>query len=226
LVILGAGFDTRPYRFAELLEDKKVFEVDYGSTQEIKKRRLAAASIPVSGNVHFVEIDFKTQALRDVLSAAGYDPSQKACFIWEGVSMYLSESAVRETLRAISSYSATGSMLLMDFAEQAMITLLQKLPQMSQHTYTTHWGEPWIFGVPDMRESEFFNECGLRLREILSFMSRESTKRYLTRSDGTSFGSVRGGPPDRDRFSATAQLMWAFFTTKSRWYAVAQLDIP
>src|SRR5262249_38344182 len=47
MVILGAGFDTRPYRFAELLQHKKVFEVDYRSTQEVKRRRLADASIPV-----------------------------------------------------------------------------------------------------------------------------------------------------------------------------------
>jgi len=226
LVILGAGFDTRPYRFAELVKDKKVFEVDYASTQEIKKRRLAAASIPIPPNVNFVQIDFKKQSLRDVLSAAGYDASQKAFFIWEGVSMYLAEQAVRETLRAISSYAASGSGLVMDFAEQAMVALLNELPQLSQHNYTTHWGEPWIFGVPDMRESEFFSECGLQLREILSIMSRESSKRYLTRSDGRSFGSVRGGPPERDRFSAIAKLMWTFFTTKSRWYAVAKLDIP
>src|SRR5215475_11859883 len=43
VVILGAGFDTRAYRFAELLKDKSVFEVDYRSTQELKKRRLESA---------------------------------------------------------------------------------------------------------------------------------------------------------------------------------------
>src|SRR5712671_5876510 len=41
LVILGAGFDTRAYRFADLLKDKRVFEVDYRSTQQLKKARLA-----------------------------------------------------------------------------------------------------------------------------------------------------------------------------------------
>src|SRR5437773_10750517 len=35
VVILGAGFDTRAYRFADLLKDKLVIEVDYQSTQEI-----------------------------------------------------------------------------------------------------------------------------------------------------------------------------------------------
>ena len=158
VVILGAGFDTRAYRFAEPLKDKRVFEVDYRSTQEIKKRRLVAASITVPRHVRFAEIDFRKDSLHEVLTNAGYQAAEKTFFIWEGVSMYLSENAVRETLRSISSHSAAGSSLVMDFAGQAMIEMLQKLPELSQHNYTTHWGEPWTFGFPDGREIEFFRE--------------------------------------------------------------------
>ena len=43
LVILGAGFDTRAHRFAELLKDAAVIEIDYATTQEYKKRRVEAA---------------------------------------------------------------------------------------------------------------------------------------------------------------------------------------
>src|SRR5207244_2880132 len=43
VVILGAGFDTRAYRFAGLLRDRRLFEVDYRSTQQLKKRRLEEA---------------------------------------------------------------------------------------------------------------------------------------------------------------------------------------
>ncbi len=42
LVILGAGFDTRAWRFAAELRGKRVFEVDYHSTQEVKKQRVQA----------------------------------------------------------------------------------------------------------------------------------------------------------------------------------------
>src|SRR5579872_7423939 len=45
VVILGAGFDTRAYRFADLLQQRKVFELDFPSTQQIKRRRLSEASI-------------------------------------------------------------------------------------------------------------------------------------------------------------------------------------
>src|SRR5215470_174950 len=43
LVILGAGFDTRAHRFSELLKDVAVIEVDYGATQDYKKRRVQEA---------------------------------------------------------------------------------------------------------------------------------------------------------------------------------------
>ena len=140
--------------------------------------------------------------------------------------MYLSESAVRETLRTIASHSAPGAVLVMDFAGRAMIELLEEFPNLPQHKYTTRWGEPWIFGVPDTREREFFRECGLELREIFSLFGAEAVKRYLTRADGTSFGQIRGGMPERRVISTVVRMMWRFLTTKSKWYALAELTVP
>ena len=226
VVILGAGFDTRAYRFADSLRDKKVFEVDYHSTQRLKKQRIEEAFGSVPEHVRFTEIDFKRDTLQDVLRNAGYLPTKKTFFIWEGVSMYLSEQAVRETLRSIAGFSAPGSSLVMDFAGRAMIDMLEKFPNLSQHNYTTHWGEPWIFGLPDGREQEFFHECGLELRETFTLFGREVTKRYLTRSDGTRLGAVRGGPPRRRAFSTMIRMLWMFLTRRSNWYALAALVVP
>jgi hypothetical protein len=113
----------------------------------------------------------------------------------------------------------------MDFAERSMIDMLQKFPELSQHNYTTHWGEPWIFGIPDMREREFFLECGLTLREILSFFSPVTAKRYLTRSNGTRFGNTRGGSPIRRALITTLRVIWMFLTRRSLWYALADLVV-
>jgi methyltransferase (TIGR00027 family) len=222
-VILGAGFDTRAYRFAELLRDKPVFEVDYRSTQELKRRRLESAIGSLPSFVHFSEIDFKRDDLKDVLAKAGYQPDKKSFFVWEGVSMYLSEEAVRATLRTIACYSAPGSSLVMDFAGRAMIEMLDRFPELSQHNYTTNWGEPWTFGVPDEKEREFFAECGLEVREFLSFFGRDAVRRYLTRSDGTKFGSIRGGRPRRRALAISLRAIWMFLTRRSRWYALAAL---
>jgi methyltransferase (TIGR00027 family) len=225
LVVLGAGLDTRAYRFADILKDAKVFELDYRSTQEIKKQRLVESGITVPSSVTFAEIDFKLDSLRDVLQSAGYERNLKTFFIWEGVSMYLTDDAVRATLRAISSYSTPGSSLVMDFSGKAMIELLQRFPHLSQHNYTTRWGEPWIFGVPDGREREFFRECDLELRETLSFFDRKAIQRYLTRSDGTSLGRIRGGPPKQRKFATMSGFLWMFLTRRSQWYALAKLDV-
>ena len=225
VVILGAGFDTRAYRFTELLRDRKVFEVDYRSTQEIKRRRLEEVLGGVPPHVRFVEIDFRRDTLRDALRKAGYQPAEKTFFIWEGVSMYLPEDAVRATLRTVASYSAAGSSLVMDFAGRATIDMLEKFPHIPQHNYTTHWGEPWIFGVPDTHEQEFFRECGLELRETLSFFGRAAAKRYLTRADGRRLGSVRGGPPRRYAFSMMVRIVWMVLTRRSHWYALAELVV-
>src|SRR5262245_17305878 len=218
VVILGAGFDTRAYRFTDLLKNKLVIEVDYQSTQEIKRQRLADASISIPPNLRFAQIDFQRERLPDVLQAAGYRPGEKTFFIWEGVSMYLSEDAVRKTLRTIAETSARGSSLVMDFAESAMLEMLAKFPNLPQHKWTTAWGEPWIFGIPDMREKDFFRDCGFELLEVLSFFGRDAAKRYLTRADGTSLGPVRGGSPQS--IWMIARLFWMFFRRRSAWYAV------
>ena len=226
IVVLGAGFDTRAYRFQDLLKDKTVIEVDYRSTQELKKRRLQSALGSIPPSVRFAEIDFRRDKLQDVLAGAGYRSSEKAFFIWEGVSMYLEEAAVRETLCAIARNAAGGSSLVMDFAEQAMLDLLGKFPHLSQHNYTTKWGEPWIFGVPDNEEEKFFQDCGFEVIEVLTCFGRDAAKRYLTRADGRRFGSVRGNPPSRRTFTTTLRVIWIFLTRRSKWYALAALKVP
>jgi methyltransferase (TIGR00027 family) len=221
VVILGAGFDTRAYRFSDLLKDTLVFEVDYHSTQRLKKLRLEQALGAIPPHVRFVEIDFERNTLADALAAAGYKSGRKTFFIWEGVSMYLSEPSVRQTLRTMAEMSAAGSSLVMDFAGHAMIEVLREFPHIPQHKYTTAWGEPWIFGVPDRREREFFLDCGFQLRETLTFFGRDARRRYLTRADGTTL-SIRREKPQGSLWTF-ARLMWILLTRGSKWYAVAEL---
>jgi hypothetical protein len=51
------------------------------------------------------------------------------------------------------------------------------------------WGEPFVFGVPDGQDKEFFAETGLELGEVLKMGSPESVKRYAMRKDGTYYGA-------------------------------------
>ena len=230
VVILGAGFDTRAYRFEEMLKGGRVFEVDFHSTQELKKQRVAEVFGTAPAHVVFVETDFKRDTLLGVLRDVGYQPNEQAFFVWEGVSMYLTEDSVRATLRAIATGSAPGSSLVMDYACRATIDAMAMSPNLPQHRYSTHWGEPWIFGVPDNGEREFFRSCGLDLRESLSLIRGAALKRYLTRADGTTLGRGRMKPPNAVagfRLMASLwPLFWLGLTRRSQWYVLAELVVP
>jgi methyltransferase (TIGR00027 family) len=197
VVILGAGFDTRAYRLTELLENARIFEVDQPSTQEYKKRRIQETGIEVPSNLTYVPVDFRHDQLGDVLTAAGYDSSRKTFFIWEGVTMYLPEAAVEETLRWVAAQAA-GSTIIFDFVGAMVIQFManipwDKLPEAArkpiERLQRLEAGEPWIFGFPN-EEREYLKKLGLELRELLPVGGPESMKRYLTRSDGTPYVPV------------------------------------
>ena len=206
VVILGAGFDTRAYRLTELLQVAHVFEVDQPSTQEYKKRRIRETGIEVPPNLTYVAVDFRHDKLGDVLAAAGYDSGQRTFFIWEGVTMYLPEAAVEETLRWVAA-QAPSSTIIFDFVGAMVIQFManipwDKLPEVAkkgvERLQRLEAGEPWIFGLPE-DEQEFLRKLGLELRELLPIGGQESMKRYLIRSDGTPYIPI---PPPQQQYQS------------------------
>jgi methyltransferase (TIGR00027 family) len=188
LVILGAGFDTRVHRFTDLLKDTAVIEIDYGTTQEYKKRRVEAALGGAPANVVYAPIDFARESLGEVLRRARFQPGRKTYYICEGVSMYVPEDGMREMLRAIARESGPGSILLLEYLNRGGLEVLRKYPTgMIKNAFD--WGEPFVFGVPDGQDREFFLEAGLQLGETLKIGSPESVKRYAMRQDGSYYGA-------------------------------------
>jgi len=188
VVILGAGFDSRAHRFAESLQGRRLIEIDYGATQNYKKSRIAAALGKLPEHVTYAPIDFATQSLAGLLSQAGHRRNDKTFYICEGVSMYVPEDGMRETLRAVAELSAPGSSMLLEYMNRAGIEFSKKYP-MGVVKNALDWGEPFVFGVPDGQDREFFLENGLELGETLKIGSPESVKRYTMRADGTFYGA-------------------------------------
>ena len=119
-VSLGAGYDTRCY--GSLKGSKlRFYELDQAATQRLKRESLQKAGIDAS-HVHFVEVDFSIDTWAEALLESGYDPGLPTLFLWEGVTLYLSEEAVRKTLRAIQSVAAQGSILVCDFYAASFIS--------------------------------------------------------------------------------------------------------
>lgn len=225
-VILGAGFDTRATRFHELLKAVRVFEVDSAPTQQRKRQRVDAALGGAPPNLTYVTIDFNRDKLGDALRQAGYDPNRKTFFTWEGVCMYIPEEGVRQTLRTIAMQSAPGSSLVMDFTTKTSLEFLARFPQFGMGKFLDAWGEPWVFGVPDGAEKEFFVGVGLEPREFFPAFGPESIKRYLTKPDGTILGAP---PPDapRPQLSPEMQAAIAEFGIKpgASFYTLVELVV-
>jgi hypothetical protein len=92
------------------------------------------------------------------------------------------------TLRAIASESSPGSAVLLEYMNRNGLDVLAKQPAgMVRNAFD--WGEPFVFGVPDGQDREFFREVGLELGEALKIGAPESVKRYAMRQDGTYYGA-------------------------------------
>ena len=120
-VIMGAGYDTRAYGF---IPNKKIkfFELDQPNTQRLKIASLKKAGIDAR-HVTFVEVDFSAEKWYEKLEHAGYNPDRKSIFLWEGVTLYLSEADVRKTINEIRDHAASGSVLITDFYGERLLAL-------------------------------------------------------------------------------------------------------
>jgi methyltransferase (TIGR00027 family) len=197
VVILGAGFDSHAYRCQELLAKVSVFEVDRPAMQALKKQRVHELLGGSPANLIYVSIDFQHENLPDVLTRHRYNPALRTFFILEGVTMYLPEEAVRDTLRFVAAHPP-GSAIVFDFVYRAMIDMIARIdlanvPEAAkafvERFLKLTRDEPWVFGLPVGGEREFLGEFDLELREVLTIGGEESLKRYLTKADGTHVGA-------------------------------------
>jgi methyltransferase (TIGR00027 family) len=157
VVVLGAGFDSRGYRFQPQLRGVRFMEVDSGPTQEYKKQRVKEVLGAIPSNVLYVPMDFTKDSLLEQLVKAGYSQQQKTFFLWEGVVVYLPESAVKDTLHFVRDHAAPGSRIAFDYIPRSNPDVHNPKSQWAR------WGEPWIFGFPDGGAADFVQGEGLRV---------------------------------------------------------------
>jgi len=142
LVILGAGLDGRAWRLPAL-EKVSVFEVDHPDSQREKRAR-AAKLEPVSCDIRFVPVDFERDALADALRNAGCDLRQPVFFSWLGVTLYLTEPAIFDTLCLVASLPS-GSGIVFDYGVRP--DLLEPLERAGVEFFARRYaeqGEPWL----------------------------------------------------------------------------------
>lgn len=161
LVILGAGYDSRAYRFDGLKGRVKVFEVDHPATQQVKAKKLIKVFGGIPDGVVLVPIDFNTQKLEDRLRESGYDESLKTLFIMEGVVFYLTPEAVDGTLAFIAGRSGNGSSVIFDYTEKAVVDGTYRRSEISSmRRYKAVSGEEIVFGIDSGKIKAFLESRG------------------------------------------------------------------
>lgn len=174
LVLLGAGFDCRAHRLAELA-GADVYEVDRPDTQAVKLSRLG--STRAGAAVRYVPVDFQHDDVAAALAGAGWDASKRSIFVWEGVTNYLSEEAVAAVLGWIGG-AAAGSTLVFSYVHAGLLDgsvrfeggdrILEKVRSLA---------EPWTFGIDPGELRAHLDRFGLTLREDLG--ADDYRRRYL-----------------------------------------------
>ncbi len=181
VVLLGAGYDSRPYRFNELIQATRIFELDAWPTQQRKQACLKQGGISISPQITFVTINFESDHLGEVLTAAGLHPDERTLFIWEGVSYYLSRAAVDQVLSSVKSLSPAGSSLGFDYASVSTEVFadagVQEFRKLMRSQYA---GEPTRFGIRAGTIEVFLSERGFQVIEHLT--AADMNERYLAPS--------------------------------------------
>jgi methyltransferase (TIGR00027 family) len=145
-VILGAGLDSFASR-SHLADQVRVFEIDHPATQEWKRRVQ-----PTPVGVTFVPVDFTLDSVSERLRQARFDFTEPAFVSWLGVTMYLSEESIGQTLSAVGGF-VPGTELVVDYLLPA------ELRDAAGSNYadlvaqaSAERGEPWLaaFGSDDM----------------------------------------------------------------------------
>ena len=175
LVILGAGYDTRPYRLPEM-ESVKVFEVDLPAVQDDKKKKLQKYLGRLPEHVTFIPIDFDTQTLETVFTGTAFDPSMPAIFIWEGVTQYISEEAVRQTLAFVGK-SAPGSIIVFTYVLKSIIERRSDIPGANHMMDVVARQSPWVFGLEPSGIQDFLKPYGLTV--IAEVGNSDYQEKYL-----------------------------------------------
>jgi methyltransferase (TIGR00027 family) len=163
-VILGAGLDTFALRHVDQIGDLIVFEVDDPPLQAWKKRRIDELGLAVPTALRFAPCDFETMNVADALAQASFREDLPAFVSWLGVTQYLSEDAIAETLRWAASL-APGSEIVLTFV----------VPTDEEVGFETFFTPEEIASV--------VRQAGLHVTELLT--TSEADRRYFSgRNDG------------------------------------------
>ncbi|HET6735330.1 SAM-dependent methyltransferase [Mycobacterium sp.] len=163
VIVLGAGLDTKAYRLARRA-DIPVFEVDMPVNIERKAATVDRVLGGTPSSVHLVAVDFERDDLAAELAKHGYRGESRAFFVWEGVTQYLTEDAVRATFSYLRS-AAAGSRLVFTYVQRDFIDGTNLYGSKSAYRRFREKQQIWKFGLKSDEVAGFIAEYGWGLIE-------------------------------------------------------------
>lgn len=178
VVLLGAGFDSRPYRFADRLAGAAVFEVDHPATSAMKRAKVQRLLGAAPDHVTYVPVDFDRDALDASLERSGYRRDRQTTFIWEGTTPYLSAEGVDATLRFIATKGAPGSTVVFDYILASVLDASSASPDARrEYEKMKRTDEPFVFGIAPEHIETFLSERGYS--HVVDVGSEELSARFV-----------------------------------------------
>jgi len=113
-VILGAGLDSFAQRRPDIASHLQIYEIDQPNTLIWKQQRLVEIGLNIPDNLQFVKVDFETTSWWDELLKTGFDATQPTAIVSTGVTLYLTNEAIKELLSTMNKFAA-GSALAVTF---------------------------------------------------------------------------------------------------------------
>jgi methyltransferase (TIGR00027 family) len=176
IIILGAGFDTRALRL-NYLETIPVIEIDHPNTSNFKTRIYKNRIQHLPKNISFFQIDFNKQSLEELAEQHNFDFTKPTTVIWEGVTNYLTEDAVKNTFSFISKF-AKNSHVIFTYVHKEILEnptsflggekLLKDLNKLE---------EKWTFGFQPEELSNYLNQFDMSIMEDMG--ATEYREKYL-----------------------------------------------
>ncbi len=180
IVLLGAGYDSRAYRYANQIKNSKIYEVDTWATQKLKRQILKDHALEIHPNVLYVTADFEQAEWFQRLYGAGYQSSLQTLYIWEGVTYYLSPKSADSMLSILRQNSSAGSILSFDYQHRDNENTLINTGLKEENIK---------FGLNAKECSNYLGCLGYSVIEHVD--SETMSNRYLTMLNGERFGKIK-----------------------------------
>jgi methyltransferase (TIGR00027 family) len=113
-VLLGAGLDSFAQRNMPVSSQIDIYEIDQPDMLSWKEEKLIENGYKIPENFHFVPVDFENKSWWDELLNRGFDVHQKAVVSCTGVTLYLTQETIADTLKKMTLL-ASGSAIAIAF---------------------------------------------------------------------------------------------------------------